>query len=263
MMAQKPQNRAVWQGVAVVALEGTTDATWPLAQAVYQNKGLRPSYFHDSDARILAGEPAGPKASAKQRELQELREAVHGDDTPSRGILSSLAHQMHVKAILVVFKAANGVEVRAFDPQSRHFLAVRWGATGPGVAGWNEAVKDFQQRWGSVVPKEVPPTSVSVSSKQPSDGKSSIFTSGWFWGAVVFAAAAGVTVYLVSRNPSTDSGVPLKATVQRLNKLSPSAVVMFFNTRVVYKSLALVPLESCFRLRCCSRTMYVSNCRLL
>src|SRR4051794_7643183 len=92
-------------GFAVLAREGATDAAWSLAKALYARDALRPSFVDEAHARVLAGE-AAPKESGgegspvsverarilkKLADLAETRAAIHGDDAPSRQLLTSIA----------------------------------------------------------------------------------------------------------------------------------------------------------------------------
>lgn len=120
--AAAPVHRSAPQGVAVVASCGEAassadavarsasqaaseptcrDRALALARAVYASS-LRPRSLDEVRARVLAGEPPPPSATRELRELDELRGAVAGEDAVSRRLLSSMAEQVGVEALLVV-----------------------------------------------------------------------------------------------------------------------------------------------------------------
>ncbi|MFO0658357.1 MAG: hypothetical protein U0165_00780 [Polyangiaceae bacterium] len=110
--------------VIVLALDGAADVAWSLARLVYEDPAIRPS-IDDTKARILAGDPAPKDADPKLRELADLRSAVHGDDAPSRRILSSIASEFSAQAILVVWPPvlARPAEARLFVVKDAAFDA--------------------------------------------------------------------------------------------------------------------------------------------
>ncbi|HVH45144.1 MAG TPA: hypothetical protein VM925_22480 [Labilithrix sp.] len=96
-----PVSKPASQGVAVLGMGASRDDAFGLARAVYASS-LRPRHLDELRARILAGDPAPPAASREVRDLAELRASITGDDAASRRLLSSIAQQLGVRALLVV-----------------------------------------------------------------------------------------------------------------------------------------------------------------
>lgn len=179
----------------------TTDATWPVAQAVYADAGLRPG-LTDAGARVLAGEPPKEGAPAEVRELAELRAQVKGDDAASRAILAEIARRTGARAIAVVSVAADGaVEVRVFDAASGELEGTRHRKE---ASGWSPFVGLLHGRFAATVE---PPKPEPAPAPKKSGG--SFYENPWFWVAIGGAAVAGVTVYALTRSDSTPAPVVL------------------------------------------------------
>ncbi|GEM_PF-815870 len=132
------------QGVAVLASGGARAEAFALARAVYRSS-LRPRKLDELRARILAGDPPPATASKELRELAELRGSVRGEDVASRKLLSSIAEQLRVQALLVVSRAEPsseearaGADADAGAPTSNG-AADGGVATSPGDVGAGEA----------------------------------------------------------------------------------------------------------------------------
>jgi hypothetical protein len=196
------------QGLAVLAVGDAAAVAWPLAQAVYANEFLRPA-FGEGEARVLAGEPAPPNASSELRDLADSRAAVHGDDAPSRRLLSSLSAQLHVRAIVTVQQAPPS------KPSARLFLATTGAfdaATyapddSPGLT-WNGTVKSLERTFVSVPAPAAATAPVAPAPQAPRAGEHThtpFYKSPWFWGALGAAAFGAGAVYFATRDnsPST------------------------------------------------------------
>jgi len=207
-------------GVAVLAAPGAESATWPLAKDVYAKDALRPA-VDEARARVLAGE-AVPAAAPDLRDLSDERAGVHGDDGASRALLKTIATQLGVRAILVVFPG-DPPSARMFLADTGAFDAARYApesaaaASDAGVAPqrWTGTVASLERAYGApdaahplrapaLATSEPPPASPPKPEEKRDDGKP-FYASPWFWGAVGAAAFGGTAVFFATRDnsPST------------------------------------------------------------
>jgi hypothetical protein len=122
--APTPAARA---GVAVLARPGAEAAAWALAKAVYARDALRPSALDETSARVLVGEPPPSAATRATRDLADERAAVRGDDGASRALLTTIASQLGVRALIVVEATSTGEpSARVFFADSQTFDAARY-----------------------------------------------------------------------------------------------------------------------------------------
>jgi hypothetical protein len=233
--------RAPGQGVAVVSAGGPRDEAGNVARAVYASR-LRPTSLDEARARVLAGEPPPPDAPRDVRDLAEVRGAIHGEDAASRRLLSGIAQQLGVQALLVVSTEAPPpavpvtmtppstedagapspepvapvapVNVRLFLAETGDFDAARYvaepGASGPNA--WRATVASLERRFALTGPPAAtrpppPPRSQEGESKP-------FYASPWFWGAIGAAVLVGGGFYLASRDTS-DQPIHLQMHVPR------------------------------------------------
>lgn len=111
-VARSPADRS--RGVAVVAIGAARQEAFTLARAVYASR-LRPPSLDEVRARAVAGAPVPANATRELRELADVRAALTGDDAPSRSMLTGIARQLGVEALLVVSLSA----APASDPPAR------------------------------------------------------------------------------------------------------------------------------------------------
>ncbi len=229
--------QATSQGVAVVALRGAREEGFAAARAIYASR-QRPRALDEVRARVLAGDAPPANATRELRDLAELRAAVAGEDAASRRLLSAIAQQIHVAAILVVSPPSasppapavadggadaaaaetaepSGVEGvatgRLFLASTGEFDAARYAAD-RGIAGptaWKGAVASIDARLpedpsraveaGRAAPTMKPPLSPDPAESKP------FYSSAWFWGALGAAALLGGAFYFASRDASDDS----------------------------------------------------------
>lgn len=211
-------------GLAVLAREGASEAAWSLAKALYARDGLRPSFVDEAHARVLAGEPAPkeasdgtPPASAERgrylkelADLAETRAAIHGDDAPSRQLLTSIATTYQLRGILVVEMSPQAAlppraRARLFFPKTG-FDAAEYlpDEAASGAPSWSGTVRSLERAYvGSPDTLKALPPPVPV--KAPEAAKRAFYASPWFWGAVGAAVFAGGGLYLATRDnsPST------------------------------------------------------------
>jgi hypothetical protein len=223
-------------GLAVVAEGSSTSSAWQLARAVYGDPSLRPPALDEGQARALAGEAVAPNAPRELRDLAETRAALHGDDAPSRSLLSGLVAALHVKGLVVV-EVPDGAKptarvfvmsAHAFDTvvyESDPSAIATWGTEAP-TTQWTGALTALHRAFAD--PVAVPsashagsPAAVALQHASPpiADEKSGtpgkpFYTSPWFWGAVAVAAFAGAAFYFVSRG-SSDPTISLEVQVPK------------------------------------------------
>lgn len=134
--------KSALQGVAVLASGGARDEAFVLARAVYRSS-LRPRWLDELRARVLAGDPAPAGASKEVQELADLRASIGGEDVASRKLLSSIAQQLGVQALLVVSRVAPPSEGARADVDSGvPVAAADAGAAAAGDAGAAVAAED-------------------------------------------------------------------------------------------------------------------------
>jgi hypothetical protein len=214
-------------GLAVLAAPGAEAATWPLAKEVYARDPLRPA-VDEARARVIAGEAAPPAL----RDLSEERAGVHGDDAASRAVLKTIATQLGVRAIVVVFPG-EPVSARVFLADAGAFDAARYApepadaASDGGVSSlrWTGTVTSLDRAYAepasapaapaspaspmpSGEPAHAPPLATSETPPAPkpkNEESKPFYASPWFWGAVGAAAFGGTAVYFATRDnsPST------------------------------------------------------------
>lgn len=217
------------RGVAVVALGGATEAAWPLARAVYADPSLRPD-LDELHARVLCGEAPPAGAAPELRDLADTVGALHGADAPTRSLLGDIAHRFGLRALVVVGVEGGQPSARAFLPDRRDFDAATYAPDPPAPVpsteppgapitasqlSWNGAVQSVVRAFGSA--PGVPPAAwhapaLAVHETPRSEGARPFYTSPWFWGALILAAAGGVTAYVVTRD-SSPSTIHLEAQV--------------------------------------------------
>lgn len=226
------------QGLAVIALEGSNEAAWPLAKAIYARSTLRPASLDEARARVLAGEPLPPQAPAALRDLAETRVAVHGDDAPSRHLLSSIAQNLHVRGLVVV--GSERVEgpvvtmgtasdaapppVRVSQPFARVYLvetgsmdAARYYPDDDG-AGWASAARSLERSYGVALPPAAPgPLTPEPPKLKPEESSAAhpFYSSPWFWGALGAAAVGATAVYFATQNNGNSTTIHLSAQVPK------------------------------------------------
>ena len=182
-------------GIAVIAAaKAPIGEAWSLATSVYSDPKLRPSRLDDATARVLAGEPVPKRASAKLRELAELRSEIRPEGTATKRLLSSLASELQVSGLLVVY------QVGPAQPRARLFVAARGDFAEPVL--WPQPEPNGKRSW-RVAQQWL--RAQSSRGRQPSSSGSSVVASPWFWGALVAAAGAAVIGYSVTRDDDSNS----------------------------------------------------------
>jgi hypothetical protein len=204
-------------GVAVLAIDGATDASWRLALRLYRGS-LRPAHLDEAHARALAGEQPAPDAPRELVDLYETRAAIHGDDAPSRRLLSSLADSLGVEAIVLVSRDANiGPAVaRVYLATSSSFDAARYTEDAGSSDPWQPAALSLErslraepdgQRGGIADrPSFQAPNPPTKMEPQEPQAPRPFYKSGWFWGALGAAVFAGGAVFLATRDDSSSGG---------------------------------------------------------
>jgi hypothetical protein len=206
------------QGVAVLAIGNSTEATWTLAQKIYARPTLRPAGLDEPHARVLAGEMPAADAPKDLRDLADTRLAIRGDDAPSRQLLASIASTFSVRGVVVVDVVEGGPRARLFLADPPSFDAASWSpvADEKGSPSWEPAVRSLER---TLQPKSAS-SSIFVSTPPPpktnekTDESRPFYASPWFWGALGGAAFLGGAIYFASRDSSPGS-IHLQVTVPR------------------------------------------------
>jgi hypothetical protein len=206
-----PPPAAVPTGLAVVALNGTMDAAWPLAHAVYGQPSLRPPALDEARARALCGEPPPAGAAPEVRDLADVVNAVKGDDAASRALLGDLARRLGVRALVVVRGDPQHPVARVFLPDAGVFDAASYTPDeGPALA-WTGATQSLVRLYGGATPAaatalpaptSAPPLAThdepTLATNPPK--RKAFYESGWFWGALGAAAFAGGAAFFATRD---------------------------------------------------------------
>jgi hypothetical protein len=203
-------------GLAVLAIGDAGTIAWPLAQAVYGDPGLRPS-FGEVRARILVGEEPEASAPGDLRDLAEMRAAIHGQDAPSRQLLSAIAASLGVSGVVIVERNGGaGPRARVFVPSSGSFDAAQYGpdpSPQPSQASsmtWTATVESLHRAFAA--PLAPPVTSAALAPPPPpppvphtDEHTRPFYKSPWFWGALGAAAFGAAAVYFATRDNSPDT----------------------------------------------------------
>ncbi len=219
-------------GLAVVAVGDTVAIAWPLAQKIYAAASLRPNALDEPRARALAGEPSAATDSAEVRDFAEMRAAVKGDDAPSRAVLTSLAHAVNVRGLVVVSAApalGGAPTARVFVADGAGFDSASYVPDGAAAATatpstaasvaplvWDGAVRSLVRSFGAAPAPATAAASGTASAStaailtatspvpaSKTDERSvshPFYTSPWFWTAVGAALVGAGAVYLGTRD---------------------------------------------------------------
>lgn len=231
VQASRPE-RTPGRGVAVVALgDNAREEAFAAARAIY-GSSLRPPALDEVRARVLAGGPPPATASHELRDLAEIRASIAPEDAVGRRLLSGIATQFGVEALLVVkveavpkkagdadagveggalgnAEGSQTVTARLFLATANAFDAARYSPDDETKtpASWKSTVLSLEGRFPTGSRSMGPATALQPTPVlHPEPTKSSPFyASGWFWGAVGGAALLGGTFYLLSRDTGGDS----------------------------------------------------------
>jgi hypothetical protein len=193
-------------GLAVVAIADAGSVAWPLAQALYADASLRPS-FDEAHARVLVGEAPAADASTELRDLGDTRAAIHGQDAPSRQLLAGLASSLHVTGVVVVQRDGDATaSARVFVAATGAFDAARYSPDPGPQLGWRATVESLHRAFGPVV--ALPPVATAAVPPPPrteDHTRAPFYKSPWFWGALGAAAFGAGAVYFATRDNSPDT----------------------------------------------------------
>jgi hypothetical protein len=200
-----PTSTAAPAGLAVVALAGAADAAWPLAQALYAEPTVRAMGIDEAHARVLCGEPAAPTAAVDLRDLSATIAAVHGDDAPSRALLTEVSRRFAVRGLVVVRVEGTHPSARVFLVAVEAFDTATYEPDEGSPLAWSASVRLLARSFGSAPPVVAAPqlaTHSEPSIENSPPPRRHFYESGWFWGAVVAAALGGGAIYLATRDNS-------------------------------------------------------------
>lgn len=196
------------KGVVVVGVgDAPSEASWPVALAIYGDASLRPK-LGDRAARTLAGEPVTADAPKDLADLAALRAQVKGDDAASRALLAEIARRTGARAIALVFPgdAQSGPEVRIYDAADDVVEATRHRREN-GNKPWGPLTAMLGGRYApaaaakSAEPEKAP----APATKDTGKSGGGFLSSPWFWGALGAAALAGLAAYALSRDNGSSS----------------------------------------------------------
>jgi hypothetical protein len=191
-------------GFAVLALGGSGDSAWALAQAVYRSS-LRPPAIDEAHARVLAGEPATAGSARDLLDLAETRDAIVGTDAPSRRLLQSIVATYGLEG-LVTLRIEEGAPVaRVMFAGAEDLDAASYRADPDG--GWASLVRSLERSRAAHVPAAArarPAVPAPVEARRERE-RAPFYASGWFWGAIGAAAFAGGAIYFLTRDDSAGS----------------------------------------------------------
>jgi len=231
--APRPALPAPPTGALVIATaENAGPAARALAFAVYRDAELRPS-VDDATARVLAGDAPAEGASARLKEIAELRVSIAhaGSEVVARRLLASLGTELG--AVLVVSVALDGIRpvarvLRAGAPAFERLelgptvevapdgvRSFRWpGATETlrGLLPGHDAVLNPPIPAAPAPAPLAPRADTAPVPAEPGEPRP-FYKSPWFWGSVGGAAALGLSVFLISRATSATSDVHLTGKV--------------------------------------------------
>lgn len=209
--AAEPERR----GAVVVAVGPRAEAgAQALARAVYREPSLRPT-IDEATARVLSGAAPPSDASAELAELAALRASLNsaGSGTAQRRLLASLG--VDLRAVLVIPVEAGDAAPRAKILRvsdavflSTELVATRAiASTDPDPIEWPGAPAVLR----ALLPSSAPPqplaprapsaktaASPAAPAEPPTTSRTS-WSSPWLWGGLGVLAAAGVTVFVLSR----------------------------------------------------------------
>jgi hypothetical protein len=232
--ASAPAPPAAARGAIVVAVgDDASAAARPLAQEVYRDDALRPS-IDEATARVLTGSPPPEGASAKLKDLAELRASIPraGSDTASRRLLASLGTELGV-ALVVAVSVREGKPVASLlRPAAGAFEPVQLAPTaetapdGTTVLRWPGVLPVLR----TLVPATPSPAGAGAEPKAgplrplasaaeapkpkaaPAEPKP-MWKSLWFWGAAGGVVAVAVSIFAVSKATQGSSDVHLEGRV--------------------------------------------------
>ncbi len=199
------------KGVVVVGVGASPQAaTWPVATAVYADASIRPR-VDDRTARVLAGEPVDPSAPADLSDLASLRQQLRAEsDAAARVLLAEVARRTRARALALVVRDGDTVEVRVYDAADDRLESTRHRAETTGEGAWSPLVGTLRARFAAApTPKPsvaVAPTPAPAAPAPDAPKKGGSFLSSpWFWGAIGAVVAGGVAAWALTRD---DGGSP-------------------------------------------------------
>jgi hypothetical protein len=217
---------AAGHGAIVVAI---SDEAGPparsLGREVYRDAALRPA-IDEATARVLAGEgPSGEPAKAKLTEMAEIRAAIAGAsaEAASRRLIASLGAETGAALVITVAMDAGRPVAKVLQVSSATYARIELGATietapdGTRSFQWPGATATLKGLLPPAAPRPAPAAAPKVTAPppRPVTPKESkpVWASPWFWGTIGGVAAAGITVFVLSRVTATPSTVHLDGRV--------------------------------------------------
>ena len=221
--------RAAAQGAVVVALsDDAGPAARALAHEVYREPALRPS-IDEATARVLTGDAAAadPQAaapSARLAEIAALRSSIAASvtDITTRHLLASLGATLRADLVVAVSLDGGHAMARVLHTGTASYERVELGA---GVEIAADGARSFKWPGAAATlrgllpappePKPAPEPSKPVvkapepakpAPKTPLSDQRPAWQSPWFWAALGGVAAVGVTVFVLAKTSSNNTG---------------------------------------------------------
>jgi hypothetical protein len=192
-------------GVIVIAIgDAASPAARALAMEVYRDEALRPP-IDEGTAQVLAGAPPPANASAKLKEIAELRATVARAESElvMRRLLASIGSDLGAPLVVSVTLDGKRPVARALRSSGAALQRVELGATietadsGDKTYRWPGATATLRGILGVAEPLR-PVAQKAPEPPKPTESRP-FYKSPWFWGTAGVMAAAGITVLVLSR----------------------------------------------------------------
>lgn len=170
---------------------------------------------------MLTGEaPAAGQGGPKLAEMAEARASVAhaGNDVVSRRLLTSLGAETGALLVVAVTMVGGRPVARVLRTSTAAYERIELGATISTAEGgaqsyqWPGATQTLEGIL-SPAPRTAAPAPPPAKDEKDSKDSRPFWKSPWFWGPVGVVAAAGVTVFVLSRTSSSTKKVHLDGQV--------------------------------------------------
>lgn len=218
------------RGAVVVAVDAASaPGAKQLARTLYGDGALRPS-IDEATARALVGGAVSSEASKQLTEIAELRSgaATAGSEVARRRLLAAIGAELHAALVVSVQSPPDAApRAKILRVSDASYVGVELSALTSPALSWPNAAAAVS----AVLPATKPTTAPASPSDEAAplalaptkpaaramagapDDKPPIWKSPWFWAAIGTVAAAGATVFVLSKVGSGDDTVHLQGTV--------------------------------------------------
>jgi hypothetical protein len=218
-------------GAVVIAHDAASvAAARSLARELYREAALRPS-IDEPTASALSGGAVAADAPAKLREIAELRAQIEKAESPvvARRLLASIGSDAHAEIVLDVAMSGDRPVARVVRVATAEMWPVEIGATvvtdpdGTRRATWPGAAQALAAilapkatQTDATSPPPLAPTAPATPLPAPpkkEEPSRYAWSSPWFWAGLGVVAAAGATVFAVSRASAAPGDVHLSGRI--------------------------------------------------